>query len=519
MQNAYILRLLSSFLFFATLAFATASEAENELFASPSPDDSQWIQRAKAAAAKDKLVTQIDFVRLQTDVLFQQALRPGLTGPDVTHRPPGPVAINLLPNMAPIVVNTTNVERSAPGYLEWTGYLEGDPQDVVTFVVKEGSDVMQRDAILVGTIVVGGRTFRLRPAQQGTHAIIEINTSAFPPEGRPRTLYSTPIPYGAEETARIREMALHLASPLTTCRIDVLVVYTTAAKQAKCNVCTPKEATSLSDIETIYLDIREAIQQANTSYARSGIKQRLHLVNDPPPASYEIHYPQANDLSTDLTNIYNAPQAMPGNPIYPLNLAHEWRDHHGADLVSLWETDPASDECGMSNWMLENSPGVVESSPENAYSVVPRSCAVGQFSMAHEFGHLGAAHHDRGYSEAIGNPPYDHFSYGYVLPLPSNGTTEKQPISIMAKPAESCPTDAAANGISCCITNCTRGKGFWSNPERTYHDSVSDFHGVRTGATDTNNHTDNRRILNISAEVLANYRPPLVKSGVCTGGH
>jgi hypothetical protein len=548
-QNPYILRIFSIVLFFVTInlgmAFAESSDVKNEsdnaLFVSPSPNDRKWIKRAKAAATKDKLVVQIDIVKLQTDVLFQQALGPGLH-----NQPPHPVVINLLPNIPPITVTTTTVERSAPGYLRWIGYLGDDPQSVVTFVVKEGFDASQRDASLVGTIVVGGRTFRLRPDKNGTHAIIEINTSAFPPEGLPRTRKRPPtfVPYGAEERHSFdpvadlglrgividRKIALHVednGSPLPNCRIDVLVVYTTKAKNAPCTLCA----------SNIYMDISHAVDQANLTYTSSGVRQRLHLVNEPPPASYEIiSYKEATTLqggfAIDLANIITAADPEQNlastNPAYPLKDANQWRDSHGADLVALWEKGHTKNglptECGMSNLMLQESPGVVQSDPNNAYSVVARRCAIGHFSMAHEFGHLGGANHDRGSMGMIGKSPdpEEYYSYGYVLP--PKGTPDKHPMSIMAVPAEnSCPADADTHGIYCCTSNnCTRGPGFWSNPESTYHDPInsgSPYTGVTTGNTqDTKNRTDDRLILNTSAELLANYRPPTVTPGVCKGG-
>ena len=505
-------------------AVAISTPPENALFAPPSPEDSEWIQRAKTAAAKDKLVVQIDFARLRTDVLFQRAIRPGLA-----HQPIRPITLSLSPNMPELTVITTSVKQSARGYIEWEGYIQGKRESLVALIVTEGSDAAHQDAGLAGTIIVSKRTFRIRPDQRGTHAIIEIDTSKFPAEGLPRSRKRPSIPtpsVGIERSSPLIPPSVssgpHPLSPdpgylLPECQIDILVAYTTAAKNAMCMSC----------LDTIDKDIEHAVQLANMSYTASGVNQQLNLLNKP-DASYETcvlgfdlkqHcYNESGDLNTDLDNINKAQDPGIGltDPAYPLKVVSQWRNSLSADLVALWEQGPTDAGgnhtiCGVSNTMFEDPPGTVHPDPLNAYSVVPRVCGVGQYSMAHEFAHLGAANHDRGSSGLVGLPadlpPY-FYSFGYVLPPPTSG---QQPMSIMAVPTSSCPENANAHGIYCCSPgNCTRGMGFWSNPGSTYG-------GIETGATDAYNPTDNHLILNTSAEFIANYRLPEVMPGVCKG--
>jgi hypothetical protein len=537
MPYVNVLRILFLILLFVTSdrgpAVAESSLDEGALFAPRSPDDTGWVGKARAAAAKDKMVVQIDFARLRTDVLFQRALNPGLA-----HQPTRRVVITLLPNMPQMSVVTTTVERSAPGYLRWIGYIEGNPESVVVFTVKEGTDSMQRDATLVGTIIVGTRTFRIRPDQQETHAIIEIDTTKFPPEGP--SLHFKRLPgltaaiarnlLGRHEELSTGPFEVFDPPPLLpSCQIDVLVLYTTEAKNLApntgCMVCSTN----------IYDDISHAIDKVNESYQRSGIYQRLHLLNEP-NVSYETCvtvnsgtscYNETHNLPDDLDNVARAGELTikPTDSAYPLKVVYDRREKYNADLVALWVKGPFQNglpaQCGQSYTMFQDSQsGALLPDDTNFLSVVQKGCALDQFSMAHEFGHLGAANHDRGSSQFISD---SYYSYGYVLPPPANV------MSIMAiplDPNQSCPANANANGVFCCASNtCSRGIGFWSNPETTLYGGIN---GVKDMSPPpppvlapntpiSESSADDHLILNTSAEYLANYRWPHVMSGVCQG--
>ncbi|HEX3037199.1 MAG TPA: zinc-dependent metalloprotease family protein [Thermodesulfobacteriota bacterium] len=84
------------------------------------------------------------------------------------------------------------------------------------------------------------------------------------------------------------------------------------------------------------------------------------------------------------------------------------RDENRADLVSLIVSD--GDFCGRG---YENFP--VEAADETfAFTVVKGSCALGNFSMAHEMGHNMGMRHDRIADDASGS---DTCNYGHIFPV------------------------------------------------------------------------------------------------------
>jgi hypothetical protein len=84
------------------------------------------------------------------------------------------------------------------------------------------------------------------------------------------------------------------------------------------------------------------------------------------------------------------------------------RDEHRADLVSL--IVPSGDFCGRG---YENYP--VEAADEAfAFTVVKASCALGNYSMAHEMGHNMGMRHDRAADDAFASSTCN---YGHIFPV------------------------------------------------------------------------------------------------------
>ncbi len=164
--------------------------------------------------------------------------------------------------------------------------------------------------------------------------------------------------------------------------IDVLIVYTAAAVRAIGGAAAMDSHISL------------AIAQTNQAYALSGVRQQLRLVHIAP-----VDYAETGDLNLDLG-------ALRTNGDGTLDDVHLLRDAYGADIVSLWVED-GGNSCGQS--VVMSTVGAYYA--RSAFNVVARSCAVGNYSFAHELGHNMGLRHD-----AFVDPeatPYA-YAHGYV---------------------------------------------------------------------------------------------------------
>ncbi len=177
------------------------------------------------------------------------------------------------------------------------------------------------------------------------------------------------------------------------------------------------------------------------------IVQRLRLVH-----MAEVPYVEAGGFSAHL-NWLSSDAAVAA-----------LRDTYRADVVDLMVQD--TQFCGIASLMVNVSPSFASS----AFSVTARSCAVGNFSFAHELGHNMSAHHDPANGGSAAYP----YAYGHFV----NGSYR----TVMAYSSE-------------CSSGCTRVSQF-SNPD------VS-FLGAPTGIA---NARDNHRALNNTADVVANFR-------------
>ena len=164
--------------------------------------------------------------------------------------------------------------------------------------------------------------------------------------------------------------------------IDVLVLYTTAAKNAA------------GGETAIVNQIRDAVSYTNQAYANTGLAMRIALAG-----TAEVTYTETGSCSTSLDAVTNPSDGQMDN-------AETLRTQYGADLVSLWTQ---TGDCGGIAWVLRTNS---TSSARYGYSVTIASSPAfwRNISFAHELGHnLGAAH-DRANASSQGLFPY---SYGY----------------------------------------------------------------------------------------------------------
>lgn len=159
-------------------------------------------------------------------------------------------------------------------------------------------------------------------------------------------------------------------------RIDVLVFYTTATKNA------------LGGDAQAQVLAQQGIDSSNTAYQNSKIRQRLRMVH-----ARELVYTEVGTPSTDLSNFRNN------------TTVRDLREQYKADLVALIAEEPSV--CGIGYLMGANSPA----SQNNGYTLTHRTCVAGNLSFAHELGHnMGSQHNPENGS----NPTYP-FAFGHYV--------------------------------------------------------------------------------------------------------
>jgi len=378
---------------------------------------------------------------------------------DVEQLPPRALraadAPSLVLNLFPDVSYRAVVDRidSTPNGYVWVGHIPGVEMSTIT-LAREGD-------VMYGSIFTRTAMYVVRPTSAGEHLIAQIDQGSFPPEADPIPVIGSPA---AREPSTDPAAASDDGS-----LIDVMVLYTPAA------------AAAVGGSSGIAALISNAISTTNTTYANSGITQRLRLVY-----SGQVAYTEtggSTGISTDLNNVTNATGAFAGVPAL--------RDAYGADLVSLLTNTPGSSYCGIA-WLMQN---VSTSFAPLGYSVVEQQCAVGNLSFPHELGHNMGARHDWYVDGGSVTLPFS-YAHGYV-------NTVARWRTIMAY------TDvciAQGNFI------CTR-LPYWSNPNVTFNGAPM---GVPEGTNSSGScignvsnppcDADDHRALNDTALTVANFR-------------
>ncbi len=335
------------------------------------------------------------------------------------------LTLNLFTNET-YTAQVDRVESHISGGFSLVGTLKGLPQSQVMIAVH-GDQVM-------ATVVATGLLCQIRPMQDGVHGVLDLNPSAFPPGADPIVVPPVPGPVPMQDNI-----------PDDGALLDVLVVYTPAARQGAGSTTAMQALIDLAETET------------NTAFSNSGINPRIRVVH-----TAEVQYSETGfSYSGALNNLRDGdvPEALP------------LREQYGADLVvMLVEGD--SSLCGIAFFM-----GTVSSSfASSAVSVTRRSCATGNFTFGHEIGHnMGARHH----READPNDGPFTFNHGFA-DASNNFRT------VMATTAGACSSCPRIN--------------YWSNPDVT-------FSGNPTGIVEGDpNAADNRKTLNQTATTVAAFR-------------
>lgn len=364
------------------------------------------------------------------------------------------IQLNLFGDVNLTAVKDRTEQRTATRF-SWFGHIPGDLLSSVILVFQDG--------IISGSVTYAGKMYEVRPIEGDLHRVVEIDQSAFPPESEPRV---PPLVLAPQADV---QYIVPLDDGST---IDVMVVYTSAA------------VTNAGSEATLLTQIQQGIDLTNTSYANSGITQRVRLVHTELMADYV----EAGDMGIDLNNL-----TYTGDPYSTLDNVPTLRDTYGADLVSLWVYYPGT-SCGI-GWIMSTVENWFEM---YGFSVVNRTCVIGNYSFGHEMGHNMGALHDWYVDQTTA--PYA-YAHGYVH-LSSNLADRWR--TVMAYNNE-----CAAAGY-----NCTR-LNYWSNPNVLYGGVFP--MGIAEGQFHA---ADNRKTLNNTAFYVANFRqqvdntPPAAPTGL-----
>lgn len=146
--------------------------------------------------------------------------------------------------------------------------------------------------------------------------------------------------------------------------IDVMIVYTPAA-------------TDWADANAGSIDfvISQALARAQLTLDNSNTLINLELAH-----SGEINYTESGDLWTDIMRLTEGTDGF--------ELAHQWRDQYGADLVTMFSVFDGS---GGMAWLLNDEQG----RPDLGFSIARVQQAHFSYIYIHEIGHNMGAHHHK----------------------------------------------------------------------------------------------------------------------------
>lgn len=299
-----------------------------------------------------------------------------------------------------------------PGSAAWTGTVPGGGE---AFVMRIGSAIE-------ASVQIGSRVYRLRTLE-GTRGILEIFDATRLREAIDDGVVAAQIAPGAPADAACED-------PST--RVDVMVLYTPAARDAS------------GGVQAIENEIAFAVGRANLAYWNSNVAHRLNLVHTG-LATY--NEPSAGVASGILFG------ALANTNDGVLDEVRSLRDAVHADLVSLiYERDATLPEpvCGQGHFVQQAD----DDTDDRAFSVVRRSCAGSNLTLAHETGHNLGADHDRDSAHTSGLS----FNFGHIQPVPTNPSIH--PWRTVMSYDDTCRLASATN-------SCQRVP-YFSNPNVSY---------------------------------------------------
>lgn len=290
----------------------------------------------------------------------------------------------------------------------------------------------QTNGFLYGNIHIDSLAYQIEPINKKYAVLLRRDYSQY--EACP--LGETHDEGGKEKSSNSQQEAN--SKSMTNPTVDVMVLFSNQA------------AAATTDMQGLALG---SIQSSNTTFSNSDAGVTFNLVH-----YQQVSYNESGSASTDRGRLIGTSDGYMDN-------VHSLRDQYGADVVALI-ISADSTYCGLAGGI-----GVGSSA---AFTVVVDHCSIGEYTFAHEIGHLAGARHD----QDLGTNPYP-YGHGYSY-----------------NPAYWHTVMARNNGT-------TNRIAYWSNPNKYYG-------GVAMGTRSWN---DNVRVWGQEATRLAGFKtliPPSV---------
>lgn len=251
-----------------------------------------------------------------------------------------------------LVATRARVKQRGAAKLLWSGVLQ-DNKNRIFFSVGDGA--------VTGMIHLDQMVFAIEPLEAGYHVLVELDQSKFGPDDPPESSSKNEQDRNEETQAlraRLSKPDLQ-ASIASTASIDMLVAYTPAVASASGNVAS-----------LIYA----CEQSANETLSNSSVNAELYVVH-----SVQVSYTESGNTQTDVNRLQGT------NDGYMDNI-HSLRDLYGADVVVLLISYTNDGFAGRAAGIQVDASG--------AYCVVEDNAAVGNYTFAHEIGHLIGGRHN-----------------------------------------------------------------------------------------------------------------------------
>lgn len=312
------------------------------------------------------------------------------------------------------------VEKDERSYSDYTWHGRSDDLGSAYFTYMNGE--------LAGQVDYMGKLYSVTPNGKDHVFFFEQDQSQYPEEHAD----FVEAPPGIKE-----KLSESITMEDGTCKVRILVAITSAG------------ATEAAGIG--YSNLRHfaqaAISNVNQGYLNSNVIHRVEL-------AVVVFTPYTeSDFYTDLVRFKDLSDGY-------MDEIHSYRDTFSADVCILIRN--AGGSCGIA--YLLTSPA-----EDHAFGAVAASCALGNYTFAHELGHLYGCRHDITSDPGTSPKAYAH---GYCSSLGWR--------TIMSYSRPGCGTRLQ----------------YWSNPDMSYG-------GVPMG---THAYENNARVLNEAAPATANYR-------------